>query len=267
MFFELYTVHASTSGIVHPCLFALLPSKTQDTYRRLFTAMKDTEPALRPATVTLDFERAAINAVRESFPDAAVNGCFYHLAQSVYRRVQSSGLQDRYSGDEAFSLSVRLLPALAFVPPEHVIEAFEMVQEILPPDAEPISDYFEDTYIGRIRRARQRGNPKFDIPLWNVFNRVDADLPRTNNAVEGWNRRIKAAVTCAHPNIWRFLAVLQKEQSLSYVQLDQVLGGHVPPPRKRKYMDSNNRLVTISRDFANRNIVDYLRSIAHNISM
>jgi hypothetical protein len=159
--------------------------------------MRETEPALRPATVTLDFEKAAINVFHESFPDAAVNGCFYHLSQSVYRKVQTSALQERYAWDEAFSLAVRLLPALAFVPPEHAVDAFERVQENLPAEAEPISDYFEDTYIVPLRRANQRGKPQFDTELWNVFSRVDADLARTNNAVEGFNRRLKASVSCA----------------------------------------------------------------------
>ena len=144
-----YSLSCTTSGVVHPCLFALLPNKTQATYRRLFATMKETEPALRPATVTMDFEKAAINAFHESFPDAAVNDCFYHLSQSVYRKVQTSGLQERYALHEAFSLAVRLLPALAFVPPEHVVHAFERVQENLPAEAGPISDYFEDTYIYR----------------------------------------------------------------------------------------------------------------------
>ena len=94
----------------------------------------------------MDFEKAAINAFHESFPNAAVNGCFYHLSQSVYCKVQTSGLQERYASDEAFSLAVRLLPALAFVPPEHVVHAFERVQENLPAEAESISDYFEDIF-------------------------------------------------------------------------------------------------------------------------
>jgi hypothetical protein len=112
----------------------------------VFTAMRETEPALRPAMVTFDFEKAAINAFHESFPDAAIDGCFYHLSQSVYRKAQTSALQEQYAWDEAFSLAIRLLPALAFVPPEHVIDAFERVQENLPAEAEPIGDYFEDTY-------------------------------------------------------------------------------------------------------------------------
>ena len=121
---------------------------------------------------------------------------------------------------------------MAFVPPEHVVHAFERVQENLPAEAEPISDY-----IGRLRRANQRGKPQFDIELWNVFSRGDADLARTNNAVEGFNRRLKASVSCAHPNIWRFLGILKREQSVPDVQLDQVLGGQEPPPKKKKYKD------------------------------
>jgi hypothetical protein len=177
--------------------------------------MRETEPALRPATVTLDFEKAAINAFHESFPDAAIDGCFYHLSQSVYRKVQTSALQEQYAWNEAFSLAIRLLPALAFVPPEHVIDAFERVQENLPAEAEPIGDYFEDTYIVRLRRANQRGKPPFDIELWSVFSRVDADLARMNNAVERFNRRLKASIFCVYPNIWRFLGVLKREQSVS----------------------------------------------------
>jgi hypothetical protein len=130
--------------------------------------MRETEPALRPATVTLDFEKAAINAFHELFPDAAVNSCFYHLSQSIYRKVQTSALQERYAWDEAFSLAVRLLTALAFVPPEHVVDAFERVQENLPAETEPISDYFEDTYIVGLRRANQRGKPQFDIELYGM---------------------------------------------------------------------------------------------------
>ena len=71
------------------------------------------------------------------------------LLSSVPERLpqfQTSGLQERYASDEAFGLAVRLLPALAFVPPQHVVHAFERVQENLPAEAESISDYFEDTY-------------------------------------------------------------------------------------------------------------------------
>jgi len=51
-----------------------------------------------------------------------------------------------------------MIPALKFVNPVHVIEAFETLSEnpTFPPDAQPILNYFEDGYIGpRQRRGRQ----------------------------------------------------------------------------------------------------------------
>ncbi len=50
---------------------------------------------------------AAIGAIQSEFPQASIKGCFYHLAQNIYRRVQSEGLQERYANDANFALDVR----------------------------------------------------------------------------------------------------------------------------------------------------------------
>ena len=184
----------------------------------------------------------------------------------MYSQVQSEGLQTQYVNDAATSLTIRMLPALAFVPPEHVVEAFETLQAVLPDEVAPISDYFEDTYIGRLRRGNQRAQPYFSVDIWNVFNRADNDLPRTNNAVEGYHKKLQSSTSCHHPNLWKFLDIIKGDIGINRVQIDQMLGGHVAPPPRKKYMDSNARILTIVNDFANRNILDYLRGIAHNIS-
>ena len=205
LFYQLYTVHALTGGNVIPCLYVLLPNKTQSTYRRLFHAMQTIVPGLQPNTVTIDFEIAAINAVNESFPGVVINGCFYHLAQNVYRKVQSAGLQERYRIDEDFAVSIRMIPALAFVPPQNVVESFETLQENASNEILPLLDYFEDTYIGRLRNRRNaRAAPLFSTDIWNVHGQVENGLPRTNNSIEGWHRRMQSAVSAHHPNIWRF---------------------------------------------------------------
>ena len=33
----------------------------------------------------------------------------------------------------------------------------------------------------------RRRSPRFSIPMWNCFSRVDLNLPRTNNDIEGWH--------------------------------------------------------------------------------
>ena len=44
-----------------------------------------------------------------------------------------------------------MLAALAFVPEPDVIISFEAVSEDFPRDGQVVIDYFEDTYIGRLR--------------------------------------------------------------------------------------------------------------------
>lgn len=45
---------------------------------------------------------------------------------------------------------MRLLPALAFVPVANVVHDFEALCDSgeLPPEGQPVVDYFEDTWIG-----------------------------------------------------------------------------------------------------------------------
>ena len=73
----------------------------------------------------MDFEKDAINAVQDIYPDANIQGCLYHLSQNIYGKVQSLGLQERYQTDAEFSLLMRMIPALAFVPIDEVINVFE----------------------------------------------------------------------------------------------------------------------------------------------
>ena len=107
-----------------------------------------------------------------------------------------------------------MLAALAFVPVDDIVESFEHLAASMPDETQPITDYFEDTYIGRLQRHGRR-QPPFAHTMWSVHNRVEEGLPRTNNHVEGWHRRMQSNVGAYHPSIWHFLNVLRREQSLN----------------------------------------------------
>ena len=160
-----------------------------------------------------------------------------------------------------------MIPALAFVPLDKVTDAFESLQETLSEEISTIVEYFEENYIGRLLRRHRRAVPVFESSMWNVHSRVCNNLPRTNNAVEGWNRKMQAAMSCNHPNIWSFLRVLRREQSLNNVQLSQLFAGHTPQQPRKKYKDCSIRISNIVSDFQNRDILDYLKAIALNISL
>jgi hypothetical protein len=86
-------------------------------------------------------------------------------------------------------------------------------------------DYFEDNYIGRTRRGR-RSQPRSPISLWNQHERVVNDLPRTNNATEGWHNAFNSMVDIAHPTAGRLARKLQQQQHTAAIKRSQIQTGH-----------------------------------------
>ncbi|XP_076064968.1 uncharacterized protein LOC143039010 [Oratosquilla oratoria] len=200
-------------------MFALLPNKTQDTYNRLFTTIKELLHNVEPATVMMDFEKAAINSLLDIFPSSDVTCCLFHLLQNVYKQVVTIGFKQQYHQDDDFSLKVRCLSALAFLPIDDVIDGFE---ELTDDDDFPqeLVSYFETYYIGGMRcrgQRRRRVEPVFPIHLWNVHERAENGMPRTNY-VEGFHNALRTSVTNVHPNIWSLISALKHEEVLILVQ-------------------------------------------------
>ena len=200
LFYQLYTIHVLDSSKIIPCVYAFLPNKQKVTYLHLFQELVNINPRCDPKSFLIDFEEAARQAIEETFPNITVKGCFFHFSQSIYRRVQAAGLQSKYQNEDEFSIKIRMIPALAFLPINNVVEAFETLEEVMPAEAQPILDYFEYTSIGRLRRRNRRA-PWFPISMWNMHERVILDLPRTNNSIEGWHNHIQANVAAHHPNM------------------------------------------------------------------
>ena len=267
LFYQLYTVHAKVGTGIFPCIYALLPNKTQATYGHLFQELFSITNNASPTSVLMDFEKAALNAFEAIHPNSDVIGCFFHLSKNIWRKVQSAGLQQRYQDDDEFSVHVRMIMALAFVPLADLDAAFDdlftEIRNNYNNDMDEVLNYFEDTYIGRLRRGR-RDNPMFSQEMLNMYTRTRDHLPRTNNNVEGWHRGIQSHINACHPNIWKFLNVIKKEENLTRVRITQVLGGHQFPERK-KYKDVNTRIVNIVQSYPRLQNLDYLRRIAHNL--
>lgn len=273
IFFQLYTIHAKINQRVIPCVYALLPDKTQQTYTHFFQEILNRLQAVgnHPSTMLFDFEAAAINAFSGVFPGTDISGCFFHLCSNIWKRIQASGLQQRYNNDAEFSLHLRMIAAVAFVPPNDVIAMFEditdEIRNTFNTDADAVLDYVEDTYIGRYRRNAPRRPPLFAIHMWNMYHRTHDEMPRTNNHIEGWHRRFQSLCAGWHPTFWKFINILKKEQSINRAEILQAQGGHPPPAQRRRYADCNARILNIVDDYPNRNRIQYLRDIAHNLAL
>ena len=88
-----------------------------------------------------------------------------------------------------------------------------------------------------------------------MFNRTNKELPRTNNAAEGWHRSFQANVATYHPTFWKFIGTLKNEESLIRTAILQNQGGHQLPPQRRRYIDRSAHM-RILDDYHNRQRMD-----------
>ena len=268
LFFQLYTIHVHIQDAAVPCVYALMQNKTEREYDRLWTALKELNPRLNPQSFLTDFEVAARNSARRAFPDVQIAGCFFHLCQSIWRRVQHEGLRATYVENENFRGFIKMMTSVAFLPPDQVLEGFQELQSDPDyiPQLDPIFDFFEDNYLGRPLCRGQRRESRFGIPTWNAYTRLEDGVPRTNNAIEGWHAAFHGTIQCSHPTVWRFIQALRREEALQRARYAGLIAGEAQP-RKQRYITLNKRIATIIGDRENRTIKDYLRGISHNISL
>jgi len=102
---------------------------------------------LEPRVVVTDFEKAAMNAFAEIFTNVTVNGCHFHLCQSVLRKVNELGLKSTYERDAEFALQIRMFMGLAFIPIAEVPAAFDVVYASMPAACKLVADYFNAMYV------------------------------------------------------------------------------------------------------------------------
>ena len=60
-----------------------------------------------------------------------MHGCFYHISSSMWKRIQQSRLQEGYINDPEFALHLRMISALAFVPPNDVQNSFDQLAALI----------------------------------------------------------------------------------------------------------------------------------------
>lgn len=95
----------------------------------------------------------------------------------------------------------------------------------------------------RLNRNREGLFPQ---QLWNNYNRVLNDLPRSNNVVEAWHRRFHSVVCCDHPTIWRLINSLKSEEAYYRRRIEQLLAG-ADQPRKKNMLILTKELKLLFR--------------------
>jgi len=94
-----------------------------------------------------------------------------------------------------------------------------------------------------------------------MYDLVVTDRARTTNAVEAWHGCIQSLLSEIHPIIWKFINGLRRYQKLKDAEIEGLIVTRIRPA----YECLNRRIKNIVLDNKNRDIIDYLRGLAHNI--
>ncbi|CAF3646667.1 unnamed protein product [Rotaria socialis] len=260
-YYQLFTLHAMMTNAIIPLVYGLLIGKSSEDYNLFFEKVLE-QDNFEPESIMTDFETGTIKSVREMLPNVLHKGCLFHFSQAVWRQVQSKGLTTKYNEDEYFRLNVKKLIALAFVPLDKVTTGFDLICDQFDDDADDLLEYFEKTWIGT-----GRTKPQFDHKLWNVYDRVIAAVPRSNNSVEGWHNAFATRVAINHPNIVKLAEKIRREQSKFEVDMQKILQGHDIKTKKACYRKLDERLTRLVNAFDASQMDQFLKNVAANITL
>uniref|UniRef100_A0A6P7FDS7 Uncharacterized protein LOC114327202 n=1 Tax=Diabrotica virgifera virgifera TaxID=50390 RepID=A0A6P7FDS7_DIAVI len=125
----------------------------------MFDLIKNLKPNLSPTAIHCDFEQAAFAAMEDCFPGVNIH---IHLAQNMKKHVAQLGYLTEYDNDAQFALNCKMATSLAFVPVRYLDQAIDVLGNALPVALQPLLDWFEDNYTGRMnRRGDSRRPPLF----------------------------------------------------------------------------------------------------------
>ena len=279
---QLYTIHAnikdddSDNNTVIPLVYVLLSSKRQNIYilllQNLVSLAEELGISLNPEFILIDFEIAAINAIKAIFPNTKLKGCFFHLCQSIYRKIQKNGLTRRYGTDETFSSAIRHIPCLAFLETSEIPDAFNEIISLLPVECNNIIRWFDKYYANGMIQERRRNDeivirrPLFPPEMWSVCDINIFPLPRTQNSVESWHRR-RQCLLDRNSGIFSLINTIQKEQAAVEITLEKFANGEPPKKQVKKDRLKEERIQRIMRNRQEYNIIHFIQALSHNITL
>lgn len=202
-FSQLYIFHLDvfsdpTTVNIFPVIYALLPNKTENTYRRLFHLIKEKLDVV-VKSFKCDYEAAQINAVKAIFPDAKLSGCYQHFNKAVWKKAKAckiARVTRPTSDDKRARGIVRLCSNFVLLPPSFMHQAWISITQCAPstPKMKSFLKYFKAQWYEKDHRLISCAE----------------DTHRTTNNCEGYHRRINARLP-RNPNLYLVFSTLLKE--------------------------------------------------------
>ena len=265
---QFYTIQARINRKLVPIFYILMKIRTQQEYRRLLLKLVEMT-GLNISNAMLDMELACLNALKSIFPRCTITLCYYHFQEAIYSWIKAHGMVNRYSNEDQFRKFLHMTACIAFIPQEDVLEAWNILENIAIEKFENDDDvanflqYFEGSFIGRLRPDLTRSRPRYLIEYWNQYQNVVLLNPRTNNAIEGWHNSLNHLSSCDHPTLYKFLDMIKNDMDDSRTRIIQLNIGQDPAPRRKKYTDFDLLVYNIVSNYDNISKQEYLTNLSN----
>lgn len=127
-------------------------------------------------------------------------------------------------------LEISVFCAFAFLLPEK--DDFktwcEIIRNNFEDNTDKLLDYFEVLTLTQSDIMPLGGIHYFPLVCEICFNRMEQELPRTNNSIEDWHSSFQGLPSC-HLEFWKFWGVLKKEETFARASILQHQGSHLWP--------------------------------------
>lgn len=203
-----------------PIVYSLVQNKHEWTYWNFLNlVLIGTEMKFDPQTITMDFEKALQNAVKDQFPCANRIGCLFHFKQALRRKLIKLRIPDEQIHQV---MQKNMLERLTKVNKNQINMAISQIRSEV--NETPYQSKWDDFYKYFLGTWMN----KFDFCIWNISDRDGDDLrsiSMTNNGLENFNRQLNLEFSTAHPNIYNFIETIRKISSIYVENIVEIRSG------------------------------------------
>ncbi|KAJ4439967.1 hypothetical protein ANN_08098, partial [Periplaneta americana] len=184
---------------------------------------------------------------------------------SLQRRISDMGRdsgshQYRREENEQLRTQFHFLLALAFVPKEDILEAFDLLIENVNDLLSVILNYVGDNYIRGHRCGKGHQQSVFPPNIWNCYQCTLHNLSRTTNTWEAWHRRINTLRGKPRPSFFH-VQQLRNEVAVIDRDIERLQSGFSSTKKKRKYVNTDARISRIVERYENYNNSDDILAV------
>ena len=163
--------------------------------------------------------------------------------------------------------------ALAFLPVEEVSDSFCRLRDKI--GSCNLTDYFDKNHLrgkllGTTRVVEVRSRARFPVEHWNVRSRAEADIDRTNNVIESFNKQLKMCSNRSHMGLRELVQLLMSmNMKMEHTVKDHLAKGAIMPKKLRKDREREERLLNLVTMYDDdlMNVDDFLYGVQRNICM